>query len=79
MINKCIICGNRKLKSIIEINNAPAYAQRLLNKNEIKKDKKIPPSIAPPNLEKLGAILAMSALLLFIYCLYSSHSGNGHI
>ena len=42
MINKCIICGNRKLKSIIEINNAPAYAQRLLNKNEIKKDKKIP-------------------------------------
>ena len=42
MINKCIICGNRKLKSIIEINNAPTYVQRLLNKNEIKKDKKIP-------------------------------------
>lgn len=41
MINKCIICGNRKLKSIIEINNAPAYVQRLLNKNETEKDKKI--------------------------------------
>ena len=41
MINKCIICGNRKLKPLIEINNAPVYVQRLLNKNEIEKDKKI--------------------------------------
>lgn len=41
MINKCIICGNKKTKTLIEISNAPVYVQRLLNKNETEKDKKI--------------------------------------
>lgn len=41
MVPKCILCGNKKFKTIIKINNAPVYVERLLDKNEIQNDKKI--------------------------------------
>lgn len=42
MAQRCIICGNKKFKTIIKINNAPANIQKLLSIDELRKDKKIP-------------------------------------
>ncbi len=41
MVQKCILCNNKKFKTIIKINNAPVCVARLLDKNGIQKDKKI--------------------------------------
>jgi len=41
MTQKCIICGNTKFKHILRISNAPVCVSKLLNKDDIKKDKKI--------------------------------------
>ena len=41
MTQKCILCGNTKLKPIIKINNAPASVSKLLDKNKIARDQKV--------------------------------------
>lgn len=41
MIQKCIVCGHQKFKTVLKINNAPAYVERLLNRGQIKHDRKI--------------------------------------
>lgn len=41
MTQKCIICGNTKFKHILRINNAPICVSKLLDEDNIKKDKKI--------------------------------------
>lgn len=37
---KCIICGNRKFRSLFKIKNAPSSVAKLLDKNQLARDKK---------------------------------------
>jgi len=41
MVQKCILCGNKKFKHILKIKKAPFAVSKLLKKRELKKDKKI--------------------------------------
>lgn len=41
-MDQCILCGNKKFKTVIKINNASSSVAKLLSKDQTERDKKMP-------------------------------------